>query len=204
MEDKEFIDVNYIETDEVETTLPKYFTTGQVATILGVTDSTLRFWCRKFSPKLNIKKIGSHRRFTKENIKDLQYIKKLLKEDGLMISQAKEVFNKDENAIMEQVNEGEPLAIQALATAIGLEVEECLNEFKQELIEQQQEELKNIKSEISKTIQEENKKIFNAIDEKELEAKNRDIEMIDKLKYSMEEIKKSNQKKGFFARLFNR
>lgn len=204
MNSKEFIDVNYIETDEVETTLPKYFTTGQVAAILGVTDSTLRFWCRKFNPELKIKKVGSHRRFTKENIKDLQYIKKLLKEDGLMISQAKEVFNKDEKAITEQVDKGEPLVIQALATAIGMEVEESLNELKEELMEQQKEELKNIKSELGKIVQEENKKIFNAINEKELEAKNRDIEMIDKLKQSMEEIKKSNQNKSFFARLFNK
>ena len=67
----------------------KYFTIGEVAEELGVATSLIRFWEKEFDvlqPKKNAK---GNRKFTPDDIKNLQLIYYLVKERGFTLEGAK-------------------------------------------------------------------------------------------------------------------
>jgi asparagine synthetase A len=115
--------------------------------------------------------------------------------------------------------------VYALATAIAIEIGGQLEDFKlmikNELIEEVKsgfknqeasqdnrlEELKDfIAVSVREGVQDELSNLKAHVDNRELEARKRDEEMIDTLKKSMEEQKKLNEQKnkGFFSKLFNK
>lgn len=81
--------------DNVE---PKtYYSTSQVEELTGIPGDTIRYWSDQFHNFLQIKRVGTHRRFTKEDIERLKYIEKLLKEKGMTHKQAIEFLNDPKN-----------------------------------------------------------------------------------------------------------
>ena len=66
-----------------------YYTIGEVADLLGVNSSMIRFWENEFSTLKPHKNSKGDRRFTKANIEQLQYIQYLLKERGFTLEGAK-------------------------------------------------------------------------------------------------------------------
>lgn len=67
----------------------RYFTIGEVATLLNVNASVLRFWETEF-PDLQIRKDRSGARlYTKENLALLRTIQMLLREKGFTIEGAR-------------------------------------------------------------------------------------------------------------------
>ena len=66
-----------------------YYSIGEVADLLGVSNSLIRYWENEFdflNPKKNKK---GDRRFTKENIQQLLIIHELVKERGFTLEGAK-------------------------------------------------------------------------------------------------------------------
>ena len=76
-----------IDVDKLE---KLYYSIGEVADMLGVSKSLIRYWENEFdflNPKKNRK---GDRRFTKENIQQLLIIYELVKERGITLEGAKQ------------------------------------------------------------------------------------------------------------------
>lgn len=69
--------------------LKLYYSIGEVAERLGVNASQLRFWENEFAHIKPNKNSRGERRFTKENIRQLEEIEYLLKERGFTIDGAR-------------------------------------------------------------------------------------------------------------------
>jgi len=69
--------------------LKLYYSIGEVAARLGVPASKIRFWDKEFSHLKPSKNSRGERRFTKENIRQLEVIHYLLKDRGFTIEGAR-------------------------------------------------------------------------------------------------------------------
>lgn len=73
----------------------KYYTIGEVAELLGVATSLIRFWEGEFDiikPKKNRK---GNRQFTKEDVDNVKLIYHLVKEKGFTLQGAREFMKND-------------------------------------------------------------------------------------------------------------
>lgn len=66
-----------------------YYSIGEVAEMLGVPVSTVRFWENEFDVLKPIKNKKGNRMFTSTDIKNLKIIYHLLKEEGMTLHGAK-------------------------------------------------------------------------------------------------------------------
>lgn len=76
-----------------------YYSISEVAKILNINESTLRFWEKDFpfiSPKKSEK---GTRRYTKKEIKNIQLVNHLLKERKLTIEGAQKLLKTDKEGI---------------------------------------------------------------------------------------------------------
>jgi DNA-binding transcriptional MerR regulator len=67
----------------------KYYQMRDVAKILGIPASTVRFWEENFPQLKPTRTSGGHRTYDHLQLERLQYIKMLLKDEGLTIEGAK-------------------------------------------------------------------------------------------------------------------
>ncbi|AJA48663.1 putative transcriptional regulator [Clostridium pasteurianum DSM 525 = ATCC 6013] len=126
-----------------------YYSTTEVAKMLGELDSTIRFWCTKFKDFIPIKRQGSHRRFKEEDINTLKQIQKLLRINHFTIYQVYEHLKKQTiDDGMDRLKENDPIFIKLLSKELSKELSKHLNE-ELELIEK---ELKNLMDENYKKI----------------------------------------------------
>lgn len=82
----------------------KYYTIGQVADMLNVATSLIRFWETEFDlirPKKNRK---GNRQFTQQDIDNVQLIYHLVKEKGYTLQGAKDILkNNNINTVMDNL-----------------------------------------------------------------------------------------------------
>ena len=81
----------------------KYFSIGEVAELLDVATSLIRFWESEFDiikPKKNRK---GNRQFTREDIANVKLIYHLVKEKGYTLQGAKDLLKNGNNALKEKV-----------------------------------------------------------------------------------------------------
>ena len=79
-----------------------YYSIGEVANMLKVNTSLIRFWEKEFAilkPKKNKK---GNRQFTKEDVKNYLLIFHLVKEKGYTLNGAKEILKNNISEIKEQ------------------------------------------------------------------------------------------------------
>jgi len=67
----------------------RYYTIGEVARAFGVNTSLLRFWEKEFDMLKPKKTLKGNRKFTPEDIKNLELIYHLVKERGFTLEGAK-------------------------------------------------------------------------------------------------------------------
>jgi DNA-binding transcriptional MerR regulator len=82
----------------------KYFSIGEVAEMLNVATSLIRFWETEFDiikPKKNRK---GNRQFTKEDIDNVKLIFHLVKEKGYTLQGAKDLLRTGNNVVKEKVD----------------------------------------------------------------------------------------------------
>ena len=82
----------------------KYFSIGEVAEMLNVATSLIRFWETEFDiikPKKNRK---GNRQFTKEDIDNVKLIFHLVKEKGYTLQGAKDLLRSGNNVVKEKVD----------------------------------------------------------------------------------------------------
>lgn len=125
MKDNKFLEYNI-------NNIPKFFTTGEVSERMDEPSSTIRFWADQFEKFLNIErtgKKGTRRQFGEEDIKKLEYIKHLLKEENLSIKQVKDFLTSSNNDIsIGSSYEKEQVIMGAIAKAISSEIDDKFNE----------------------------------------------------------------------------
>jgi DNA-binding transcriptional MerR regulator len=81
----------------------KYFSIGEVAGMLNVSTSLIRFWESEFDiikPKKNRK---GNRQFTKEDINNVKLIYHLVKEKGYTLQGAKDLLKNNEEDLKNKV-----------------------------------------------------------------------------------------------------
>ena len=215
--DEKIIDVSFTETD-IKEERPFYYTTSQVAIMLGETDSAVRVWCNQFKDILKIETSGRNRTFRQEDIDQLKIIKSLIRDKGFSHKQVIEHLSKKEDEILNEVAvaDKDPLAVQSIAVALAKEINSNMTNVMKDMYVHFEEREDRIKKEnqeqiqsLKDTINDLSEKLdnqFKALDDKELEAKNRDLEISDLLHKSLEERKQENnsEKKGFFERWFSK
>lgn len=210
--DVEFEEVNYednTEDKEINGTNQFYYNTSQVAQILDIPDSKVRYYTKVFDDILNVEIINKQRKYKQSDIDKLRYMCEL-KNEGMSIKQieqfCKEVdFNKGEVV----VKESNPLSIQALAQAMMVEQVKLIEDMKQDLLS----ELKTFVVEQSKeqaaqldSVKEDICTIIDENVEEKLEGLNSDIKEIkEQVKIAMvtkEEIERFSRNRNWFSRLF--
>lgn len=183
MNDDHVVDVDYQELnsnifDKEINGSPIYYTRSQVSKILDEPADTISYWSRIFGKYLNIAISNKNRVYTKKNIEQLKFIKKLKREDGLTTKQIEEYCSEKGFTEDGLVDQSKPLAIKVVTEALLDEMNTQLTEFKKDitkqvadiLIESQKQllqnnqiALNNIKDEICVTVDE---VVSDKIDEK--------------------------------------
>ena len=85
---------------DIEKSTKIYFSIGEVAKMLDVNTSLIRFWEKEFEilkPKQNKK---GNRQFTKKDVKNCHLIYHLVKEKGYTLNGAKDVLKSDISEII--------------------------------------------------------------------------------------------------------
>lgn len=224
---EDYQDVEYTEEQTIRGEV-LYYSTGQVAKILDIPDSKVRYYTTAFDDILHIEIINKQRKFTKADIDKMKFILEL-KNEGMSIKQIQEYCQEvdfdSENGI--QIKESNPLSIQTLAKALLEEQERQLNIFKDDMslkiqsimdnvVEMNVQNNEKLKEDIVTTVDEVVSDRLDAkldelksyIDQRELEYKQQDEERISMLKAHMDDTKKKNEeensKKSIWSRIFNK
>lgn len=207
-----------------------------ISKLTGIKASTIRLWGNMYEEFLYIKKINGRTVYTKASVNQFIFINDLIKEKKFTHKQVQEHLSKRgfEYAKYDSdlINPEDPLGFEALASQLMIKNQDMMKQFLMEFVKYQEdfkEELKSdIKSEVAVTVddrmesnlnefkdgfkeelKEDLKQEFQAyIDQRELDYKNRDNEMIDLLKKHMEDsqrkFEENNVKKSFWSRIFNK
>lgn len=208
---------------------PLYYSTGQVAERLNELPSTVRYWCDEYDEFLNIERVGkagTKRRFTDLDIKQLEYIKYLLKQEKFSIQQAKEFLSSPEANKLEPIEKPkDQLMVEALAKIVSYEVMNSFMQLKDEIMdnlnsqdakndnfhEKTEKSLLDI-SESSMKYQKELLEVIDSFKNDLNEREKRLTEKEDELRLKIEELEKSQVESknaaenngGFFSKLFGR
>ena len=215
VENDNIIDVGFeeVKSDKDEKI---YKTLSEVARLLNEPDATVRVWCNHFNEALQIERSGRNRMFKQKNIDDLLLVKSLIRDKGFKHTQVLEYLLKrkygNENELV--VTEENPLALKAISVALSEEIKPLLEAYRETILEEisitltendrnRKLELEEFKNSISEIVE----KQLDFIDTKEQEAKDRDNEILDFLKNSMEnrqQNEKQDKKGGIFSRFFKK
>jgi DNA-binding transcriptional MerR regulator len=118
---------------------PLYYNTIQVASILGENDSTIRYWAKAFNSILSIKISNKMKRYTKDDIDKMKFIRHLIRTDGLTIKQVEEYCSQkgfdDKTGILDVNN---PLAVKTFISGLTDEMDKKFIEIQNTIIKQQQ------------------------------------------------------------------
>lgn len=223
------IDVDYDEvTDKNIRGKALFYSTSQVATILDVADSKVRYYTKVFDDLLHIEISNKQRRYTDDDIEKLKFLVSL-KEDGLTIKQIQEYCEEidwDDNKGI-QIKEDNPLHIQTVARALAEEQSKLMESFKADLLKTLKENMQNqysmiesfgvnlkneIQEEVALTVDdvisdklEQFKEEFIKEQQEEREATLKTMDMVSNLNAKLEERKEEyNNKKGFLSRLLGK
>lgn len=204
-----------------------YYSTSQVATILGESDSKIRYYVKEFDELFDdgdISVINKQRRFTQKSIDKLKYFIEL-KSEGMTIKQIREYcqeieWDKDKGVILP---DSTPLPIQAIASAVREQTNQDLIGFKDDILNSlkeymvtQQQQYENMKEKLIKEValtvdevvsdkMEKFKEDFIKSQNEEREATLKTMDMVSNLHAKLNERKEENNKdKGFFSKLFNK
>lgn len=167
---------NIIDTEfeEIDNTLikdkdinkePLYYSRTQVAKILEEKESTISYWSKEFQPILKLKIVNMNRKYTKKDVENLLFIKKLIREDGLMIKQVLDYCQKkgfNEEGLLDTSN---PLAVKTFVSAMTDEFDKKVSEMQNQIIIQQQEMIEQLKNLIIQNNQDVKKELSLTVDE---------------------------------------
>lgn len=220
---KDYIDTDFKEVDKDK--LDKndldisslYLNCKQVSQIVGENESTIRYWVKQFDDILNIQTSNSIKKYTKTDVDNLLFIKKLIREDGMTIKQTYDYCStkglKNTEDIIDMSN---PLAIKTVIKAIMTEFNDTI---KENIIDEIKNSIKDnneiLKEELSLTLDEvindkmnelsnQNEELQNTIESinNNLEEFKKETEQIQSLQQKMLDRKEEYEKKNWFKKIF--
>lgn len=202
-----------------------YYSTSQVASILNIPDSKVRYYTSSFDDILKIEVSNKQRRYKESDIDKLKFILSL-KEEGMTIKQIQDYCTEVDfdNSKDIQIKESNPLAIKTLARAITEvlleEQDKKLNQLKEDIVNELISNNNNLNEQIAITVDEivesklnQNKdnivedisqNINQLIDKQEKAFMDKDNERIKMIREHQAELKKQydllqqSKNKGFF------
>lgn len=128
---EDFIDVDFEDIAKNISGDVLFYTTTQVAELIGETPSTIRYWTKRFNHLLNVEISNRNRQYKKSDVAKLKFIKKLAKNDGMTLEQVENYCQTkgfDMESIEKAIVDGSnPLAIQTIITALTVELEKKLD-----------------------------------------------------------------------------
>lgn len=222
--EKNFIDVEFYDNDDDKEIRgePLYYNTIQVAQILGENDSTIRYWTKYFDDILKITISNKMKRYKKDDIEKLKFIRKLIREDGFTLKQVVEYCTEKGFDIEKgTIDNNNPLAIQSFISAMTVHMDDEILSMQNKIIKAQEDMFKHmleiqkennelIKEQIAlkvdEVVSEKMDYYFNKIDSRELDKTNEMNEKLDNIKQLMEERKKESEndkKKSWIKKIFN-
>lgn len=212
-QDVEFEEVNSKSEDKkINGTNHLYYNTSQVAQMLGIQDSKVRYYSKVFDDILKIEVINKQRKYKQEDIDKLRYMLELQAE-GMSLKQIEqycsEVSFEDDGKV--QIKESNPLSIKALAQKLMDHQQEQIMAMEERIIARlenyilnqennNKELLEKLKDEVSITVDEVmNEKLEEVKEEykitnESLKVMNDQLEEIKTAYVNMEEIKKISYK----------
>ena len=224
-----YSDVSYSATPKDEECILNAVALGK---LIGENPSTIRLWGDMYEEFLYIKKINGRMVYTEASVNQFRFIKDLIRDKKFThkqiydhISKTGFQYQKYDSGL---INPEDPLGYEALASQIMIKNQDMMKQFLMEFVkyqEQFKEEIKSdIKSEVAITVddrmennlndfkeelKEDLKQEFQSyIDQREMDYKNRDTQMIDSLKKHLEDsqrkFEENNSKKSFWSRIFNK
>ena len=191
----------------------------QIAKRIGETPSTIRTWAGLYEEYLYIKKINGRFCYTEASVEQFQFIKELVKNKGMSHKQVEDIIKKQGFQYAKYdgglISLEDPLGFQALASAIAIENKKQLEEFLFNFMQYQKQENDKLKKELMDEVsisideiledklREQKNEIQGMFDVAEVNNRDRDLDMIDKLHYKLEEKRKEElDNRGFWSRLF--
>lgn len=209
--DKDKLDKNDLDISSL------YLNCKQVSQIVGENESTIRYWVKQFDNILNIQTSNSIKKYTKTDVDNLLFIKKLIREDGMTIKQTYDYCStkglKNTEDIIDMSN---PLAIKTVIKAIMTEFNDTI---KENIIDEIKNSIKDnneiLKEELSLTLDEvindkmnelsnQNEELQNTIESinNNLEEFKKETEQIQSLQQKMLDRKEEYEKKSWFKKIF--
>lgn len=209
--DIEFEDVDNETKDKQIRGTALYYNTSQVASILNIPDSTVRYYTKVFDDILKVEIINKQRKYKQSDIDKLKFICEL-KDEGMSIKQIQEYCSEVsfEEGKGVQIKESNPLSIQTLAKALMEHQEEQIQAMEERIVNRLEEYMINqseanigaiekIKEELSITVDDavsekiEEIKEYSRDTRSELDSINNKLEKV--ISYvSVDEIEKQRQK----------
>lgn len=167
--DENIKDVEFEDVSQQEKTIRGsvlYYSTSQVAQILGIPDSTVRYYTKVFDDILHIEISNKQRRYKNSDIEKLKFIVQL-KEEGLTIKQIEEycseVSFQEGNGV--QIKESNPLSIQALTKAIMDHQEKQIKAMEERIMNRINDSILNQSTITSKAMEDIKEEICTTVDE---------------------------------------
>jgi len=201
-----------------------YFGTSQVADMLNISASKVRYYTDVFDDILHIEFSNKQRRYTQVDIDKMKFMIEL-KEEGMTIKQiqeyCQEVSFEDSKEI--QIKENNPLSIQTMAKALLEQQATLMEEMKKEIIDniirkgninlqEQNEQFDNMRTNLSNdvaiTVEDGLERINKKLEE-------RDVNLVDNLRETLKddkikvlelkiaELKLKQEPKSLFSKIFN-
>lgn len=196
--DVEFEEVDSkIEDKQINGTNHLYYNTSQVAQMLGIQDSKVRYYSKVFDDILKIEVINKQRKYKQADIDKLKYMLELQAE-GMSLKQIEqycsEVSFEEDGKV--QIKESNPLSIKALAQKLMEHQEEQIAAMEERIITRLENYISNqednnnglierVKEEVSATVDE---VVFEKLEEVKEEYKIT-TETLKEMKEQLEEIK---------------
>lgn len=89
--------------DEQDEELKRYFSISEIAEMFNISTSQIRFWEKEFDVLKPHKNSKGERRFTRQNIQQLETIHNLLRDRGFTLEGAKKELKRRKNAGKEKL-----------------------------------------------------------------------------------------------------
>ena len=111
-----------------------YYNYVQAATMVGESDTTLRWWVQELDSVLDLHTTEKGtKRFRKEDIENLIYIRKLVREDGYTLSQVRAYCSEKSSEDNELVNLDNQVRVKDFIAALTNEIEVKMSGVKEEV-----------------------------------------------------------------------
>lgn len=120
-----------------ESLTKRYYSIGEVAELFGIKASVLRFWEDSFKMLRPRKSGGGKRLYTVDNIKLIEHIYKLVREEGYTLEGAEQVLRQDNDPIHQPLSAQDTMKLKQRLTKVQRRMKGMLKRLNYHLTEEE-------------------------------------------------------------------